>query len=119
GHPDRRARSSRASLQARRARHHRPHGGPRRRRHLPDDVLHRLRQPGDPERRGAAVRRRRGGDRAGGRLLHRGDGADRQPALRAGLRPRIERGGRLRPHPGPRAGVAGRDGLHRARGRGG
>ena len=91
--------------------------GARRLRDVPDDGLHRLRQPGDPVGGGDAVRRRRRRHRAGGGDLHGPHGADDEPAVRARVRPRAQRVRRVQHHPRRGRAVAGGDGVRRDRGR--
>ena len=93
--------------------------GARRLRDVPDDGVHRLRQPGDPLGGGDAVRRRGGRHRAGGGDLHGHHGPDDEPAVRAGVRARPQRLRRVHHHPRPGPPVAGRDGVRRDRGRAG
>ncbi len=66
----------------------------------------------------AAVRGGRRRHLAGRGDLHAADGPADEPAVRAGVRARAQRGRRLRPDPRPPAAVAGRDGLRGDRGRG-
>ena len=95
--------SARALIRDPRARIDRAHRGARWLRDVPDDGLHRLRQPGDPVGGGDAVRRRRGRDRARRGDLHGPDGPADEPAVRARVRARAQRVRRVQHHPRPTA----------------
>ena len=94
-------------------RHRRADGGDGGRDDVPDDGLHRLRQPADPLRRRHAVRRGVRRHLSGGGVQHAGDGAVRQLPDRAGAGHGAQRVLRLwrRARHGPHVGGGARRGV--------